>query len=163
MGEDAMTRIASITHSREGYAVEITEVPLRWLNAERAGEAFLAATGHILCCNLPDWTSRVRWGPLDEDGWTPRSLGYLLHAAGQRMACLTFRHESGRVRIPVTAEWVGEHYPSVREEFRFLEDGTGPDAMSVTFSDGTTVEPGSAEALAVYQEASNELRELTGD
>jgi hypothetical protein len=56
--------------------------------------------------------------------------------AANRLSFLEFRHESGRVLIPVTAEWVGEHYPDIREEFRFLEDG--PDATTVTFSGETS-------------------------
>ena len=131
-----MTRIASITHSRDGYAVELTEVPLRWQVAGRAGEALLAATGHVLCCNLPDWAWRIRWGPRDEEfGLADRSIGHLAYEAGQRLSYPSFRHESGRVLIPVTAEWVGEHFPDIREEFRFLEDSTSGDAMTVTFSD----------------------------
>lgn len=158
-----MTRIAGITLGPDGYAVELTDVPLRWLAADRAAEAFMGATGHLLCCNLPGWTYRVRWGPRDEEsGLADRSLGHLLYEAGQRLGMLSFRHETRKVTVPVSAEWVGEHYPEVRAEFGFLEhiEDTGPDAMSVTFGGP---EPGSDEALAAYQEASNEIRELTGN
>lgn len=130
-----MTRIAAITHSLDGYAVELTDVPLRWLVADRAGEALLAVTGHVLCCNLPGWSFRARWGPLDEDEFTYRSLGGLLWLAGQRLSFLSFRHETRQVRIPVSPEWVGEHYPEIREKLRFLEDGTSGDEMSVTFGE----------------------------
>lgn len=124
---------AAITRSlAHGYQVEITEIPLRWLVAERAGELFLTLTGHVLCCNQPGWTYRVRWGPADDEGWTDRSLGHKMYQAGQRLACMTFRHEKRVAAIEVTPEWVQEHFPDTRAEFRFLEDG--PDAMSVTFS-----------------------------
>lgn len=128
-------RTAAITHSRDGYQVEITEIPLWWLLAERAGELFLTLTGHVLCCNPPDWACQVRWGPADEEGWTDRSLGYQLHRAGQWLACATFRHEKRMAAIEVTPEWVQAHFPDTRAEFRFLEDGLedGPDAMSVAF------------------------------
>jgi hypothetical protein len=126
-------RTAAISHSlAHGYQVEIIEVPLRWLLVEHAGELFLTLTGHVICCNQPGWTYRVRWGPTDDEDWTDRSLGYQLHRAGQWLACITFRHEKRMAAIEVTPDWVQEHFPEIRGEFRFLEDG--PDAMSVSFS-----------------------------
>jgi hypothetical protein len=127
-------KTAAITHSlAHGYQLEITEIPLGWLVAGAAGELTLTLTGHVLCCGQPGWTYRVRWGQADEEGWTERSLGHLLFRAGQWLSGgITFRHEKTLASIGVTPEWVGEHFPDIREKMRFLEDG--PDAMSVSFS-----------------------------
>lgn len=125
-------RTAAITHSRDGYQVEITEIPLGWLVAEQAGELLLTLTGHVLCCNQPGWTYRVRWGPADDEGWTGRSLGHQLHRAGRWLGCMTFWHEKNLGAVTVTPDWVQEHFPEIRDKMRFLENG--PDAMSVTFS-----------------------------
>jgi hypothetical protein len=127
-------KTAHITHSRDGYQVEIAEIPLRWLVAEKAGELALAGTGHVLCCRAPGWAYRVRWGPRDEEsGLADRSLGHQMYRAGQWLSCLGFRHEERRASVPVTPEWVQEHFPAAREKMQFLEDG--PDAMRVSFSD----------------------------
>lgn len=125
----------SVSHSRDhGYRLEITDVPFRWLAAGKAGELVLAATGHLLCCRVPEWAGRIRWGPVDDEGWTSRSLGWLMFRAGQWLSCgITFSRERTVAVIDVTPEWVQEHYPETRSEFRFLEDG--PDAMTVTFSE----------------------------
>jgi len=125
-------RTASVGLGPDGYFTEIAEIPLRWILAGRAAEALMAATGHVLCCNLPGCAYRVRWGSRDEEyGLADRSLGHCAYTAGQWLGCLEFRHEIRKASIPVTTDWVQEHFPEVRADFGFLEDG--PDAMTVTF------------------------------
>lgn len=110
--------VAHLTYSREGRFLEINQRPLWAIIAEKFGEWLVGdVLSHALCCNMPEWPYKVRWGKLDDDGFTTRSLGHYLYRAASWLdtggnAWKHFRHVAS---VPVSAEWIKEHYPELDE------------------------------------------------
>ena len=124
-----MTKItvAVLSRSASGTFVELTERPLHALLADELGEALTEVTVHLLCCKIPDWTAKIRWGREDEDGYTDRSLYHQLYRFGSwaQLGFGTWRKERLIAMFPVSDEWVQEHYPDAGWPF----DGSSGDGM----------------------------------
>lgn len=119
--------LAELSHGQDGNSIWLWDVPVWAYVLETLGEAFIERTGHIFCCNIPEWSYKIRWGKLDSDGWTYKSLGYNLHRFGQ-FAAMGFGSWKTRTRkgiIPVTYEWTAENYPHLGGPW----DGTTEDSM----------------------------------
>ncbi len=106
---------ATLSYQKDlGSHIELERRPTWAVLAEQVGENLCSSvTGHLFCCNQPEWTWNLRWGPLDEDGWTPRSLGHYMSTFGSWMSMGFGAHKVGTriAAIPVTVEWVKTHYP----------------------------------------------------
>lgn len=72
-----MIRETHVSHSRDGYALHVTEVPLWALVVQRSGETVCGWTGSALCGARWEWPYKVGFGRRDEYGWR-WSLGSLL-------------------------------------------------------------------------------------
>lgn len=107
-----------LTHGQNGTEVCLETIPW-WADfAERAGEwaAEHLLPGHMLCCNIPDWAWELGWGEYDPKWETwEHSLGQLCW----RFSCWVelgfgaWRQVQKSVSIPVTYEWVQEHFPEM--------------------------------------------------
>jgi hypothetical protein len=107
-------RIWSLTHSLEGTSVRLTEVPFWALAAQYLAEE--AESRHFAgFCMLdpPEWTWNIRWGDPEEDGYNPRTLGSVIWRFGNALLSGfgAYKHEKDIVSIPVSYEWVREHFP----------------------------------------------------
>lgn len=120
-----MIREAHVTHSRDGYALTVVEVPLWALVVERAGETVCEWTGSALCGARWEWPYLVGVGR-DEDGMRRWSLGKVLFDFGQWFHGIAVRRQRERFSMPVTTEWVAEHFPNLRAENLAVDsDDTG--------------------------------------
>lgn len=106
---------ATLSYQRDlGTHISLDERPLWALLAERLGEGACAnLTGHLFCCNIPEWTAKLRWGPEDEDGYTDKCVFHYMYTLGQWMSLGfgAWRHSRHIADIPVTPEWVAGNYP----------------------------------------------------
>ena len=109
-------RIWTLTHSRDGTAVSLTEVPFWAWAAQELGEGFCVLsekTAGFSPISPPQWMFALRWGRLDADGYTERSAGHVVWKFGQAL-CSGFgayHREKDIDHLPVTGEWVREHQP----------------------------------------------------
>jgi hypothetical protein len=118
---------ASLGHGRDGAFIELNERPMWALAAENIGEAITDHTFHLLCCNIPEWTAKIRWGKsADEDGYS------VLYRFGSwlNLGFGAWKQYREIARIPVSNEWVREHYPDADPMF---SEEFGPDEMRVKF------------------------------
>lgn len=103
--------IASLCMQKdEGTTIQVSRVPLAALAAEHLSDVLCEALGTRLC-SPPDAAYRLRWGPVDDLGIAVKSAGHLWYSFGEWLHTLTFKHETHVATLPVTAEWVREHYP----------------------------------------------------
>lgn len=105
-----VVRTAAVCYRRDEVWVEVTDVPLWALVAERLADVTCEALGSRLC-SPPEWCYKIRWGPEDEFGVVEKSLGYLWWTFGQKLHCLSVNREKKVARIPVTNDWVRENWP----------------------------------------------------
>ncbi|MCC5574441.1 hypothetical protein IMZ11_02145 [Microtetraspora sp. AC03309] len=119
-----MIREAQITHGRDGYALRVAEVPMWAIAAERASETVCGWTGSFLC-GTKEWPYKVGIGQRDEYGSPRWNLGSALFAFGQWSHTIAGRRERDCAWLPVTTEWVAEHFPGSRIEW--LENGESPE------------------------------------
>jgi hypothetical protein len=121
---------ASLSYQRDlGSHITIREYSFFWHLMELAGDhIFPVVTFHLFCCNLPEWTGKIRWGKLDEDEYTDKCLFHYLYSFGQLLASGfgAYKHSREVGIVPVTVEWVHEHYPDADEIF----SGGPVDAMN---------------------------------
>lgn len=131
---------ASLSHSQRGTFIDLNERPLWAVAAEMIGENLVSATGHLLCCNIPEWAFKLRWGPLDGDGWTDKNIGHYMYMLGQwtQLGFGAWRQSRHIGKLPVTTEWVQEHYPDAGWPW----DGSSIDEMRSTPEDGLTTPEG---------------------
>lgn len=125
-------QIASLSHSLEGTEVRIDETPWWVLIADRVGEEI---GHHLRLLEPPEWTYLIKWGPYTDTwmengkrkGWTEKSLGFLIGHFGQWVACGfgAWRHTRHTASIPVSYEWVQEHFPDAGWPW----DGSSEDEM----------------------------------
>ena len=131
-----------ITHSSDGTQVRLEEIPVWAHIAEMTGEwaAEHLLPGHKLCCDVPKWAWRIEWGK-----WDPRfemrehSLGSLAwrFSGWVEMGFGAWRKVKYKSRVPVTYEWVQEHFPEMGSPFT---DGfEGDDAMESRAEDAGDV------------------------
>lgn len=127
-----MIRTVHLSYQRDiGAHLTVSEGSIYWIIMEYLGDnLFSTVTGHLFCCNLPEFAWKIRWGRLDEDGWTDRCLGHHMWNFGQWLisGCNAWRHIRTVYTIPVTGEWVREHYPDADAIFTG-EDTDSGDAM----------------------------------
>ena len=130
---------ARLVHQKDrGTTIELYYQPLHALLLEEIGAGILEwrctpeRSGPVcsLLLGSPDWLWHVRWGPRDEYGIADRSLGHQLHRLGQWMASGfgTWKLDESVGHIPVTPEWMQEHFPDAGWPFA---DDPGED-MSVS-------------------------------
>jgi hypothetical protein len=122
---------ASLSYGRDGSFIELHERPLWAVVVEMAGETVTSnLTGHLFCCNIPEWAWKLRWGPLDDDGWTDKNIGHCMYELGQWVGMGFGAWKQSRLvaRLPVTSAWVREHYPDAGWPW----DGSSPDEDVLT-------------------------------
>lgn len=106
----------NLVHSLEGTSVSLEEVPFWAWAAQHAGDNFCWLTEKLTgFCFLspPEWMFRLRWGKLDDDGYTARNVGHYMWAFGNAL-CSGFgayRREKKITSLPVSYDWVREHQP----------------------------------------------------
>jgi hypothetical protein len=123
---------AGLMYSRDGAAIEISERPIWAVIAEQVGETMDTLTFHLFCCRTPGWTYKIRWGPKDPIyDIADKSLGHIMFRLGQWMASGfgTWNQQHRIASIPVSDEWVREHYPDAGWPW----DGSSEDEMRVEF------------------------------
>lgn len=116
-------RIGSVSYSRDGYSLEVTEIPLRVLVIRRLGGWALTATGHLFCCHLPEWTYRVGWGWDADYEILDHNLGSWLWNRMTKLECYGYRQEKQLAAVPITREVVLENFPEWRNSWP--NDGEG--------------------------------------
>lgn len=109
-------RTWSLSYGQDGTTVSLTEVPFWAWAAQEIGEGLDVLSEKVtgLCLiNPPEWMFALRWGALDEDGYTPRSAGSVLYRFGQQLmnGFGAYRREKTIAHLPVSSEWVREHRP----------------------------------------------------
>lgn len=130
-----MPLVAHVVRSSDGHAIWITDTRLRHLLAEWFfDEVFPVATLHLTCCRIPDWLYLVGFGRDKDPGEysLPRrwSLGHALFWVGQRTAAIGYRNGKRVAEIPVSDEFVLEHFPDLHvdlwgDEMRSKPDDSG--------------------------------------
>ncbi len=75
----------------------------------------LGEIGDRLFFDYPEWTYRICWGPVDEEGWTKRSLGHVLFCLSQWNAggFGTWKLEHTVAEIRLDRDQVLEYFPDV--------------------------------------------------
>lgn len=121
-------QVFSVSHSRDGWAIELVETPAWALVFERlVGNNLCAITGHLFC-NPPMWTYRIGWGERyePEDGQTTgdpkNSLGFLLYRAVSWGDGFSWTHRKRNLLIPISAEQAARWAPDFVEEMAFLDN-----------------------------------------
>lgn len=116
MKKNSPWNVLTVTLSRnrdQGTHLRLERRPLWALAAESVGETLTELTRHVFCCDIPEWTAKVRWGPLGEDGYTSKCVFSKMFDMGLRMNAGfgAWRCEEHVADIPVTREWVLKYYP----------------------------------------------------
>lgn len=99
-----------------------------WETMELAGDyVFPFLTGHLFCCNIPEWAWEIGWGER-EDGLLPVSLGHYMWRFGQyiTLGFNAYRHLHDAGKVPLTVEQVHELFPDADPIFT----GESEDAMN---------------------------------
>jgi hypothetical protein len=114
-------RLWHLTYGRDGTSVRLEETPFwAWAAQELGEQACWLTEKTIGFCFIapPDWMYRLRWAPLDDDGFTDKSLGSKIHTFGQALCSGfgAFRMEKLVATMPVTEEWVLTHLPDAAED-----------------------------------------------
>lgn len=113
-----MTKLACVTHGRDGYRLHVVEVPLWAYAVERAGEWVCHHTGNLLCASgLPNWVWHVGVGRRDEDGWPAKNAGSAVFAFGQWLHSFAGRREHTLYTTTLTVDEMVEFFPDQRIEF----------------------------------------------
>jgi hypothetical protein len=114
--------VAHLQHSRRGTELVVMKTPLHALLLDDLGDGVLGAVRHRLCCRVPEWLFRIHWGEPDPDDELEDGRPYYPHSAGRYAYDLgswigsgfgTWRKPKEIAKIPVTSEWVREHYPEL--------------------------------------------------
>jgi len=153
-----MIRTACVVHGRDGYRLQVVEVPLRILVVRRLFceplEWLTATTGHRICCRQPDWTWRIGWGKYrpgdpEYDSEYPDVLehslgGAMYHAFSRVVVGYGYCKEHVLHDVAITSEQVAL-YPEWREHLEEADqldddlpqipDEPSRDAMRVTGKD----------------------------
>jgi hypothetical protein len=114
-------RTARVCHSKDGYILEILDIPAWAYALDAANEGIIAvvckATKGYLCplclCAKWEWTFRVGWGR-DEDGLRRHSFGGLLFGLGQRGGRFHLKRQRELYSRLLTFDEVCEHFPGSR-------------------------------------------------
>lgn len=115
-------RTAALCYRYDDVWVQVTDVPLWAVLAERLTDVACQALGSRLC-SPPEWSFRLRWGPEDEFGIADKSAGHKWWTLGQKLHGLSCKHEKEVARIPVTHDWVRANWPD-----HCLDDGVDSSA-----------------------------------
>jgi hypothetical protein len=113
-----MPLVAHVVRNADGHAIWIRDVRLRDLFAGWFfDEIFPVATFHLTCCRTPDWMYLAGFGRDSdpEEYRLPRrwSLGHLLFRIGQRTAAIGYSNGKQMAEIPVSEEFMLEHFPDL--------------------------------------------------
>jgi hypothetical protein len=119
-----MIRIARVLHGKDGYILQVEDVPAWAYAIDTVNEAVIGAAcgwSHGWACPLClcakwDWTFKAGWGR-DEDGLRRHSLGGLLFHLGQRGGRFCLKRTRMRYERPLTFEEACEHFPESRIEW----------------------------------------------
>lgn len=126
-----MIQLARLGYQRDlGPHLSIEKAPLFWVIMEHLGDVmFSRATFHLFCCKVPEWAFHVRWGKLDDDGYTDKCLGHLMFSFGNWLILgfNAYKHFRTVGTVPVSPDWVRAHYPDV--DPIFTGEIISPDAM----------------------------------
>ena len=120
-----MERIASVSRSKDGYSLEVREIPERILMMRTLVTGPLEwvmanVLRHWLCCKMPGWTFRLGWdkpepgdADYDPDDHTYRrhSLGGGLYHFSSWLAFYGYKKEKEILRLPLTEAQVLESFP----------------------------------------------------
>lgn len=138
---DFTEHFAVLLYDRDGTSLEIEERPIWAKGLEMLGNELLEHTGHFLCCNIPDWLFEIGWGTdessydIDDPSYFSyrNNLGHYILTLGNWVAggFGTWKYRKRIAKIPVTSEWLAEHYPDAGWSF----DGEEDDAMRCTPED----------------------------
>ncbi len=131
-----------LTHGSGGTKVLLEEIPLWAHLLEQTGEwaSEHLLPGHKLCCDIPEWAFEIGWGKWDPD------LDIWEHSLGQKawlfstwveMGFGAWRKAEHKGSIPVSYEWVQEHFPEMGSPF--TDGWDGDDAMESRAKDNGDV------------------------
>lgn len=115
-----MARLAHISHSSDGYALVVVEVPLWAVVVQDASHWLCHLTGDRLCgANLPEWMWKLGVGhdARDEAGWPEWTLGRGINAVGEWFHTFGAWRERTVYRRPLTVSEVIDHFPDARIPF----------------------------------------------
>lgn len=116
-----------LSRDKNGLFIQLEERPMWAEFLEQAGE-WLVSKNEWIHCDQPEWLSKVRWSDeLDADGWTDSNLGYQLYkfAGWVCNGFGTWRQRTAVGRLPVSREWVAEHFPDADDLFTDGVDNPG--------------------------------------
>lgn len=89
------------------FSMRVTELPWWVVLVEKITEAFTTVTRHVMCCNIPEWASKVPVGlkpKYDTDGFMENSLGWYWYLLGSRLNSPFWQHERTILDLPITYE-----------------------------------------------------------
>jgi hypothetical protein len=99
--------VAHLSHGKAGTDLAIWETSVLAPYLEYLGDCGFGVVSLLTF----GWLYEVRWGPKDEYGIADRSVGALMFSFGQWLAAWGYRRRRHIAFIPVTSEWVAEHFP----------------------------------------------------
>ena len=114
-----------------GPHLRIEEQQFRWVILEEIADHCPKWLDY-LHCKSPEWlsdiTMKVRWGPVDEDGWTEKSLNYKLYRFADWVysGFGAWKHVKHIGNVPLTVYEVHDLFPDADPIFT----GDSEDAMN---------------------------------
>jgi len=120
-----MMRLASVYFTKDGYRLDVADVPAwAWALDSAAGGINRAVCkvskgwGCPLClCSQTEWVWRIGWGWDAEYEMRRHSLGGLLFALGQHDGNFAYKRKRDVYTRPLTFDEVCEHFPDSRVEW----------------------------------------------
>jgi hypothetical protein len=112
-----------------GPHLNIQEASWFWVTMEYFGdEIFPVLTGHLFCCNIPEWAWDIGWGARDEYDLLPVSLGHYMWQFGQYLTLgfNAYKYFRKVGDVPLTVFEVHELFPDADPIFT----GDSADAMN---------------------------------
>lgn len=126
-------RMASIWHSRDGYALAVERTPWWAYTLENAWfQLVCPASGHFLC-SPPEWTWHVGFGrdrhPNEDARFDHRwSLGKAMYDFTSAVGAFGSRHTAVVVKIPLSREYVHRNFPESVVDWDSEDPDLSPDA-----------------------------------
>jgi hypothetical protein len=119
-----MLRLASVSHSRDGYRLHVDDVPVWAWAIDSVNIGIIQATCSLssgwacpLClCSKVSWAWKIGWGR-DEDGLRRHSLGGFLFGLGQRGGRFCLKRSREVYVRPLTFDEMCERFPDKRVEW----------------------------------------------
>ena len=113
-----------LSHGRNGYQVEVVDVPRVLVAAEWISERLMTFTGHIICCKIPEFAWKVplsrKRDPDYPEIWE-RSLGSVMWQFSTYLLSASYRRNKSVTIIPITEENATCINPMYVQEMREIE------------------------------------------